>query len=281
MQPGDEHLLPLEERIFQQTTPMHRGRYFWFSYQAPARSLRRKQYLHLIRDGAAFAELVPVLISMGYGYGGLVLNFPSRPSLATQEIDIPALTRADLLVLPTRPPLSDEQEDERRKVARSHTRLEQMVLSGLDPFFEICSRAHVRLSQTLSAKLPVRSANRANIQFATYSNAAVKDYQTYSGGGWEEPDNPNMTMTYLAYTPRAWPGGPALLLSFGMGGIETLIWNLLLRTHYSALLEDILARGERRFIMGEMTMPAGTSPPPVLLRADSYELSLILDTALP
>ncbi len=128
IQPGNERLSLFEEGIPQQTHGMHNGRYYWFSYQAPARNLRRKQYLHLIRDGAAFAELVPVLMSMGYGYGGLVLNFPSRQSLATQEIDIPALTPADLLVLPTRPPLSDEEEDERRKVARSHTRLEQMVL---------------------------------------------------------------------------------------------------------------------------------------------------------
>ncbi len=256
------------------------GSYFWFSYQAPERSLRRQPYIHLIRDGAAFAELAAVLGSMGYGYGGLLLNFPSRQSFGRQAADIPALTPNDLLVLPTRPPISDEEEDERRKVARSHTSLEKMVLAALEPFFQICSRAHLKLSRTLSARLPKRLENRANILFATYSNAAHKVYQSYTGAQWYEPEDPNITSTYLVYTPSVWPEGPALLLSFGMGGIETLIWNLLLRTQHSSLLEEIVACGERRFIMGEMTGPSNLQPP-VLLRADSYELTLAANISLP
>ena len=271
----------LKKGNLQQTRGIQKGRYFWFSYQAPARALRRPQDIHLIRDGAAFAELAPVLMSMGYGYGGLLLNYPSSQSLGTLPVDIPALTPADLLVLPTRPPISDEEEEERRKVERSHNSLEERVLSALDPFLEICSRAHVKLSRTLSDKLPKKLANRSNIVFTTYSNAFCKSYQSYAGTDWDEPDAPNITMTYLVYTPSVWPHGPALLLSFGMGGIETLIWNLLLRTRHSSLVDEMVAGGQRRFIMGEMTVPNGTSQPPVWLQADSYELRLVLDTSLP
>ena len=64
------------------------------------------------------------------------------------------MTPADLLVLATRPPISDEEEDERRKVARSHTSLEEMVLAALHPFFEICSRSHVKLSPDPLRKTP-------------------------------------------------------------------------------------------------------------------------------
>ena len=258
-----------------------KGRYFWFSYQAPARARRGQQYIHLIRDGAAFAELAPVLLSMGYSYGGLLLNYPSSESPATQSVNIPVLTPADLLVLPTRPPLSDEDEEERRIVERSHNSLEERVLSALDPFFEICSRAHVKLSRTLSGRLPKEFANRANIEFTLYSKALCKSYQGYAATEWDDPDSPNMTMTYLAYTPSVWPGGPALLLSFGLGGIETLIWNLLLRTQHSSLLEEIVAGGQKRFIMGEMTVPNGTSQPPVWLQADSYKHRLVVNTSLP
>ena len=275
--------MSLGKKNLHPTNGDENGCYFWFSYQAPARALRRHPYIHLIRDGAAFAELAAVLASMGYGYGGLLLNFPSHQSFGTQFADIPALTPADLLVLPTRPPISDEEEDERRKVARSHTFLEERVLAALDPFFEICSRAHVKLSRPLSARLPKRLANRANILFTKYSNASCKVYQSYAGAEWDEPDNPNSTITYLAYTPNVWPDGPGLLLSFGMGGIETLIWNLLLRTQHSSLLEEIVACGQRRFIMGEMTVPAGNSQPPVLLQEDSYEfgLTLVVNISLP
>ncbi len=273
--------MPLKKGNLQQTRGIQKGRYFWFSYQAPARALRRPQDIHLIRDGAAFAELAPVLMSMGYGYGGLLLNYPSSQSLGTLPVDIPALTPADLLVLPTRAPISDEEEEERRKVERSHNSLEKRVLSALAPFLEICSRAHVKLSRTLSDKLPKKLANRANIVFTTYSNAFCKSYQSYAATEWDEPDAPNITMTYLVYTPSVWPDGPALLLSFGMGGIETLIWNLLLRTRHSSLVDEMVAGGQRRFIMGEMTVPNGTSQPPVWLQADSYELRLVLDTSLP
>ena len=278
---GRTNTVPLKKGNLHQTRGIQEGRYFWFSYQAPARTLRRQQDIHLIRDGAAFPELAAVLASIGYSYGGLLLNFPSRKSLGTRPVDIPTLTPADLLVLTTKPPISDEKEEDRRKVARSHTSLEERVLAALDPFFEICSRAHVKLSRTLSARLPRRLANRANILFATYSNACCKVYQSYAGAQWDAPDNPNITITYLAYTPRVWPDGPALLLSFGMGGIETLMWNLLLRTQHSSLLEEIVACGQRRFLMGEMTMPTGTSQPPVLLRADSYESTLVVNTSLP
>ena len=70
--------------------PTNGGRYFWFSYQAPERALRDQPYIHLVRDGAAFAELAPVLGSMGYGYGGLLLNFPPRPSLGNPARRHPA-----------------------------------------------------------------------------------------------------------------------------------------------------------------------------------------------
>ena len=260
--------------------PTNGGRYFWFSYQAPERALRDQPYIHLVRDGAAFAELAPVLGSMGYGYGGLLLNFPPRPSLGTPHVDIPPMTPADLLVLATRPPISDEEEDERRKVARSHTSLEEMVLAALHPFFEICSRSHVKLSRTLSARLPKRLANRANVLFASYLNASYKFYQSYAATEWDEPDKPNTTLTYLAYMPNAWPDGPSLLLSFGMGGVETLIWNLLLRTQHSSLLEEMVAGGQRRVIMGEMTAPAD-SQLPLLLQADAYELTLVANISLP
>ena len=274
-------MAPLGKGKLPQTHGVQKGLYFWFSYQAPPRILREHPYIHLVRDGGAFAELSAVLITMGYGYGGLVLNLPSGQSFPTEEVDIPALTPADLLVLVTRPPLSDEEEDERRKVERSHTLLEDMVLSGLDPFFEICSRSHVKLSRTLSAKLPKKLANRANILFTMYSNASVKKCQSYDSAEWDEPDDENITITYLAYTPMVWPKGPALLASFGIGGVETLIWNLLLRTQHSSLLEEVLGCSQRRFIMGEMTVPAETSPLPVLLRADSYELTLVVNTSLP
>ena len=80
--------------------------------------------------------------------------------------------------------------------------------------------------------------------------------------------------------PNAWPDGPSLLLSFGMGGVETLIWNLLLRTQHSSLLEEIVACGQRRVIMGELTAPAD-SQLPLLLQADAYELTLVANISLP
>ena len=272
--------MSVKKKNRHQTRRHQKGRYFWFSYPAPARARRGHKYLHLIRDGAAFAELAPVLMSMDYSYEGLLLNYPSSESPGIEHDDL-GLTPADLLVLPTRPPISDEQEEERRRVERSHNLLENRVLGSLDPFLEICSRAHVKLSRALSEKLPKQFANRANIEFTLYRNAFCKHYQGYADTEWDAPDAPTTTMTYLAYTPSLWPGGPALLLSFGLGGIETLIWCLLLRTQYSSLLKEIVRGGQKRFVMGEMIAPKRTSTPSVWLEAEAYQLELVANTSLP
>ena len=76
------------------------------------------------------------------------------------------------------------------------------------------------------------------------------------------------------------PMVPAFSCPFGMGGVETLIWNLLLRTQHSSLLEEMVAGGQRRVIMGEMTAPAD-SQLPLLLQADAYELTLVANISLP
>src|SRR5262249_27751319 len=50
---------------------------------------------------------------------------------------------------------------------------------------------------------------------------------------------------------QAWVGGPALLVVFGMAGLESTVWARYLAADSPDLLRRVLSSGEKWFIMSE------------------------------
>jgi hypothetical protein len=232
-------------------------RFDWFVWKGWGPD--RKQDLHTLRDGAAFAELVALLQRCGYEYGDAIFNFPD-PAPAHRPAD--DLT-GDLLVMTTRPPLDDDPQTDRHPIRCTDSALEREIRAAMRPFFATCLRARVQISTALAhgGSLPADKLNRRVIDFYTYKKSLWATYQKLGPSGKEvEPADSGRTAGYLVYVP-ALPSGPALLVAFGMGGNDTYLWCRLLREHLYGSVSRILQAGKAHFLMAEL------SPRPDLVQA--------------
>lgn len=274
-------------------------RYFWFSYHAPPRERRREEDehlslphalgLHQVRDGAAFAELAAAIQPLGYEYGGLILNIPrqTKRDVTLGESDdhsgtLPAdqpkwpphdnfsadeVHSSDLLVLPTRPPLDDDPGVDKRIISKSTTKLEEKVMKAVRPFFAECCRARIQFTPELASKLPPGQRGKRKLFFKQYDVATYKD-------------SPETTAGFLVFVPEIEPDGPSLLVAFGMGGVETLVWTHWVRVNGLQLLQDLLSSREKRFVMAEFGVPRCSNIPTLLRFADRCHANKILDIPL-
>jgi hypothetical protein len=249
--------------------------FYRFSYAVQRKGDRRLPP-HQMRDGEAFAELSPVLTSLGYEYGGNFLNFPARHPADKTEVDISFLKREDILVITTRPPLNDEQEGYKKKVIRSHTSLEDEVFDVLTHYFTESTRTYIKLSPYLAAKLPKGFANRAYIEFEQYVGAKWTARKGISDSKWEKPNPPERTVGYLLQTPSFKKGIPQILAVFGMGGIETLVFAYFLRKRFRHELE----LDRPRFAMVEMICEEIPEKPTSLSFADKWHAEIFFTVFL-
>ncbi len=247
-------------------------RFFHFSYLR--QDVRGMPDVHELRDGDAFAELAMLLATPRCHYGGLLVNYPS-PSA---DVQASALTDTDLLVLTTRPPLTDDELDS-RPIRRSGTELERIVLETVRTAFRVCRRSYIVLSEDMVGHLPEPFRNRGELEFTLNGPACYKRYRTpYTKNKidhhWHvEPSESLRTSAFVLYGRM--PTGTMLLNVFSMDGPGTLIWCYLLRTRLPQLVKS------PRFAMVEM-VPSGPIPerPPNLSFADTWEVNVLLDHPL-
>ena len=223
-------------------------------------ALKTPKSLHKLRDGVALAEMTSTLSKCGYEHGDILLNFPDSNSAGPRSY-------ADLIVMTTRPPLDDKDQDIRRPISRSYNRLEVEIVGAgeradgkesemtglLRPFFEVCSRSHVQLPQRLARRLPKAKANRRDIQFYVQSH----HWAWYHALSYRPiPKDDRRTAAYLIYVPSMprVAEGRSLFVTFGMGGNDTLLWCRLLRKHRElhGLVSRILVAGKPWFVMAEL-----------------------------
>jgi hypothetical protein len=190
-------------------------------YSTPERR-DREVLIHQLRDGDAALELAEVMRGRGYRYGGLLLNYPGKPDALPRKLAI-SFKSTDLLMLTSRPPMHDEADQDRRRIAPSRTDLEDKVFESLRRYFKHCSRTEITLADDLVLKKELSSYR--SVTFREYHEAYCLEYT-----GSKPSRHDRRTLSYITYTPHVWPGGPGLLCAFGMGGPETLITNFLIRT---------------------------------------------------
>jgi hypothetical protein len=229
-----------------------------------------RRRIHQLRDGDAFVEMSPVLYSEGYEYGGLLLNLPPGEAGKASTVDVSFLTSSDLLVMNTRPPMDDIEEEDKKRVPSSSTNLEQSIFDALKPYLAKCARSRVKLSETIARQLPEHFGERAYIWFHEYTDGSYIKYRGLNDKSWQIPSGPNRTAFYLIRIPAIWEGGPGLLATFGMSGTETLVWSYLLRTRFP---EWVLSH---EFLMAEAVPGVIPQQPTDLSFADDWVVTPIL-----
>jgi hypothetical protein len=258
----------------RRSTPSRR--IYRFTYYDPPRD--EKLSLHELRDSDAFVELSPLLYDGTLSYGGLVLNYPA-PRNHDPNVIIPVdeslLTPSDLLVLTTRPPLDDTEEDKKR-IRRSFTSLEHKVFDALRLHFPKCSRSYVQLAPRLRDAFPEDRANRAHVEYRVHGPfASYKARRDYRRKRWDKGDG-HRTGAYLIYQKPAWPGGPSLLAAFGMSGPLTLLWTHFLGTRPN--FSTVLAHA--RFLMAEIEIQDIPRKAESLRFSDNWTVETLLDYSL-
>lgn len=263
--------------------------YFNFSYFLG----NGRPKLNKRRDGDAFSELCPILNAANCEYGDILLNGPPPEQLQrphgkdnliqdllpkTFRINHSFLRPSDILVLPTRPPLDDENKRDKKMIWRSHTDLEEKVLKTVRPIFEVSTRSNIRLSEKLAKQLKSGYETRADISFRQNLDPFYKAYREYGSLKWVKPEPPPRTAAYLVIPRKRSERHPQILCSFGMGGTETLIWAYLLRKRYWRELE--LDLNSPRFVMVEI-FPEEIRPYPLTLSfADNWQVDVLLNVPL-
>jgi hypothetical protein len=217
-------------------------RFYRFTYM-PMGRLDRPTRLSLTRDSDAAMVLGQRLHDLGYRYAGPIINYPlpkrePRPIVVLNP-DAPwrrQYRATDLILVTTRLPLDDDNVADRRGSRPSYAPLEQMLFAGpmRTPFERLCRTEVILDART--AEISEEIAARQVIMFrqncgATYLalRSRVTGWRRFKGTG-------GPTAGFLVYAEHAWPGGPALLAAFGMGGTDTLVWCHLLATRYADLL---------------------------------------------
>lgn len=219
--------------------------YHRFAYSAAMREGEEPQPFK-IRDGAAFSEIAAPLVDRGYRFGQLIYNPPfhpqKRPRLGREYFSF--IKPDDLIVLATRPPINDHTHGDKKRMVKSCTHLEDQIFAVCQQYFGICARSHIQLTESVGANF-----ERADLVFQVYKGARLKSYRLLTESRRTRiPLGTDLSIGFFLHTKAIPEYGCSLVVSFGMGGWETLVWNRIIRTRFSEWLSKPM------FVVAEMTI---------------------------
>lgn len=250
-------------------------RTYAFMYMIPPRKdgdSTRPYGPHCLRDGQASTHIQSILSQRGYESGQTpIINFPGDPETETPagHFDHSFLTKNDCLVMTTRPPMHDLEEPTiKPPIKRSYTKLEGLVLGLLGRYFRYCSRVQVHLTRDVAHSSPAPVGERSSAQFRQRGGPWCSEYSP-QGISWRRPQVETTTFVYLVNEPEIWPGGPSLVLAFGLGGMTTLGWTRLLQTRFSHLV------GVPGFVMAQIVVKESPQVFYDLSFVDTWEVELL------
>ncbi len=186
-------------------------------------------------------------------------------------------TDLDTLVLTTRPPLDDERHEDKKYVARSHTDLENAVFESIRHCIEECARNKVRLAADMRKHLKGDAVQKAEMRFHLNRDGRLVQFLA---DGQPKPSavrpDEYVTTGFFMHLPRIERYGCQLIASFGMGGIETLIWNRIVRnhSHYRTWMT------QPTFVVAELNLANMPSHPITLGFTDQIKFRLLLEQPL-
>jgi len=194
-------------------------------------------------------SLSRALNDAGFDYAGEILNLPSELHPSTEERWAPAFSGADILVLPTRPPLDDDRDD-RRSMAPSSSQLEAQVFAAMRRVFVKLDRGSAKLSQNVTHLLPADQKDFSEIHFQINGGASIVQCGTKA----KLPNLNFTTVAYLATVLDAVEPGVRLIAAFAMGGVQTYLWGQILREQ-PGMLQEFITGKTNRLVMGAFRSP--------------------------
>jgi hypothetical protein len=127
--------------------------------------------------------------------------------------------------------------------------LEEQIFAECKKYFASCSRSDIQLSEEVASDSPAAVFN-----FQQHKGARLKWYRSLKGTHRTKfAKNKNSSVGFFLHAKAIPVYGCSLVVSFGMGGLETLIWNRIVRTRYPKWLSSPV------FAVAEMTI--GKLPP--------------------
>jgi len=245
---------------------MIQRRCFRFAYHMPVRR-GRQMYPFQMRDGDAALFLSHALAERGFRFHGPLFNFPAAGPDPV-PVDESFFRETDLILLSTRPPIDDCSVEGRPRMSRSFTTLEDKLFQTVTQWLARCARTEILLTDD-AARVSPEIAARQSMIFHRNCDARYQSYGSPVTGEWRHFKTTPLTATFLLYAEHAWPGGPALLTAFGMGGTDTLVWCYLLATRFANLLCTT------PFAMAEMRTGVWPERPESMSFADSWEVTVL------
>ncbi len=245
----------------------------FLTYDNP-RDYDRCPRIFQLRDGAATIETLAAMNELGYKTGETLLNAPG-PNFGEEDgpplyrIDLSRVERDDVIATTTRPPLSDLDIGNKKKVHRAWTDLEQTVLDNWEEILNEISRSWVSLAPRTRRLLREGYENRRAINFLSREGAPYSKGNARDGQGPKKLDGTHRTAAFLLRREELWPGGPGYVGTFGMDGTMSVIWAYLLRHKHAELLE------KPGFTMVEMTTGPLPERPSGLHFSEGWEVEII------
>ena len=214
--------------------------------------------VHKTRDGIAGTLLISRLYELGYPYHyvGPILNLPH---LLHERFDKEKETRGEspvtdsLVLLTTRPPISDNPAEGERYILRSETDLETEIFNSLRMFISKCNRYEISLhdDDRFLCDPPDECARAFRVvNFFPRKGGRIQQIKAI-----EIAREANLAVGYLVSIPRVEPTGFRLLGAWSAGGSETLYWCQLLRTEYCNYLKKAVSSEVPRLWMVPFLAP--------------------------
>jgi hypothetical protein len=226
------------------------------TYPVALHDLSRTAKFHQQRDLLAAVELEHAFCRLGYRHGEQIFNQPPRrgprkpPPGQFFPLDVAFVAPEDLLLLTTRLPMNDLHAGPRRKVARAYTDLENRLFLAFKRYVDYCARTHVVLSEFAQGLLFPGFESRREMTFRQRGYGAPYDeLNDMAGRGMRKVrEKRRRSVVFLVQIEHAWVGGPGCVLSFGVDGCTTSLWNYRLARDFRHFL------GKPGFVMAEVEL---------------------------
>lgn len=249
-------------------------------------TIEKFPFLHQVRDLEIFIELSNILYKKGYVYEDSFLNYPN---MIDKQAGLLSFGKNDLMMLTTRPPLSDGTIHKRRIYRTGHI-YEKQMLEQIQSCFMSLSRQVMFLNHGIAEQMLDGFKDRSSIEFYVNQNksnksAGYKAISAFNGRGverdwkiWREISKTQKSCAFIIFFKKA---GilPKMLHVFGIGGEEGLIFSRILR---NGLWEKLAINfdGPSRIIMVEFEIQIPEKYPTNLNFVNDLKYDVILDMDL-
>lgn len=235
------------------------------------------------RDAAAFANIHAALVEHGYRFESILFNYALTEGGEPIQSDHHRIQKGDIIVTVTRPPLHDEVFCTKKYVPRSGTDLERWIFDAVHRWLAICSRSQLRLSDRVVAawEATVRRERNGSVgetpaDFIVSQNCDARLKEWSSLDPAIRPHRLNHGSDYRSlgcflHLPRIEDLDCRLIICFGMGSMENLIWSRIVRTHFDRWFDEPV------FALAEMDLNGIPETPQTLHFADDIPVRVLLE----